>query len=471
MSSEQKEENKYKHIGKLKYSDEIIDKHINFISLIPPKTALELYNEELYAFSSNSVVLQNKLKLQYLNLPIEKRNLYINMEKKEKERFSMELQLLKKYLLPEYYKEGKSAQEIFIEEYSNNRLNNKKSLNREEIEKEANIKWNEMNEKEKAEWNELQKENDEWWTEAKSYSSYNTLNVYEYFSMIKKKQAEEKGIEITNDDIESLWNRLSDNKLKEYIEKAKKENEKRKAFREILDIESRAPPQQPLSAYQIFVQQKMADYKDEEGKECKKKYNALKYISDLWGKISEEERKKYMNLAHRQELLFKYKQILYKEGIKDKETQLEEANKNNNKISGIDIFIKEHIKESVPIGKTPKDYYNELWNNLDATKQAEFIKKAEKINSGEELSNGVINIADSKKNKPKVGYQIFFKERNNYVNNNKENEDIKEVPKTEEKKKKSVSDNKENRRSRKFKVIDLSKTNKKVSPTFISLNN
>ena len=83
------------------------------------------------------------------------------MEKKEKERFSMELQLLKKYLLPEYYKEGKSAQEIFIEEYSNNILNNKKSLNREEIEKEANIKWNEMNEKEKAEWNELQKENDE----------------------------------------------------------------------------------------------------------------------------------------------------------------------------------------------------------------------------------------------------------------------------------------------------------------------
>ena len=64
MSSEQKEENKYKHIGKLKYSDEIIDKHINFISLIPPKTALELYNEELYAFSSNSVVLQNQLKLQ-----------------------------------------------------------------------------------------------------------------------------------------------------------------------------------------------------------------------------------------------------------------------------------------------------------------------------------------------------------------------------------------------------------------------
>ena len=161
MSSEQKEENKYKHIGKLKYSDEIIDKHINFISLIPPKTALELYNEELYAFSSNSVVLQNQLKLQYLNLPIEKRNLYINMEKKEKERFSMELQLLKKYLLPEYYKEGKSAQEIFIEEYSNNILNNKKSLNREEIEKEANIKWNEMNEKEKAEWNELQKENEQ----------------------------------------------------------------------------------------------------------------------------------------------------------------------------------------------------------------------------------------------------------------------------------------------------------------------
>ena len=473
MSLEQKEEIGQKHIGKLKYSDEIIDKNIKSITLLPPKTAFEYYYEETKSFSSTSIDSQSSYKSKYLHLPIEKRNLYSTMEKSDKERFSLELEIVKKYLVPVYYKEGKSAQEIFIEDYFNNMLNDTKPKNKETIENEANQKWNEMDENEKAKWIELQKENDQWWIEAKSCSGYNTLSVYEYFTMIKKQQAEEKGIQITSNDIESLWNRISENKLKEYIEKAKKENEKRKEYREIIDIESRAPPQQPLSAYQIFVQQKMSDYKDEQGKECKKKNNAFKYISDLWGKISDEERKKYNNLAHRQELLFRYKQILYKEAIKEKETELQKENKNKNIITGIDIFIKEHIKESVPIGKTPKDFYNELWNKLDTKQQAVFIQKAEKINSGEELSQEIMNNTNSKKNKPKIRYQIFFKERNNYVNNNKEElkkEDIKEIPKTEEKKKKSLSDNKENRRSRKFKVIDLSK-NKKNSPTFISLNN
>lgn len=462
MSSEQKEEESIQHkIGKLKYPDEVIDKMISNISLLPPKKAFDIFYEEIdiigKPFASLPPSIKSNYKNQFAALPPKKRNIYIQLEKADEVRFNNELKLIKKYLVPIYYTEGKSAEEIFIEDYINNHIKEKTN----NVEDEAKEEWEKLNEEEKAQWNELKKENDQWWKEANSYGSYNTLSVFDYFKIVKKKQAEEKGIEIINEDVETLWNRISENKLKEYIERAKKENAKRKEYREIIDIESRAPPQQPLSGYRLFVQATIAEYKDKDGNVCKKKNNVFKYANELWNTIEQKEREKYIALAHRQELLYRYKEIRYYEKINEKESQLQKENESL--ITGKDVFIKEHINEGIPIGKTPKEYYDKLWDNLEINQKERYIKDAEKINAGEATITEILSNSKNQK-KPRIGYQVFFKEKIEYTKKNKE-----EISPKKEEKKESMSD-KENKKRCTVKIRTVSNDKRKPAP-FISLNN
>ena len=504
------------------YTDEEIDKNIKNVTLDPPKTAFDFFLEEKNVKTMGS---QKKLKSrtsstskkkianiecynqQYNYLSNQDREKYIALEREDLDRYKKELLIVEKYLIRSYHKRGATAEQLFINDFIKSQHENNETSKISEIEAKAIEQWNKMSYEQKNQWYKLKEENDKWWKKAQHYDK---LSVYDYFCMKKMEQAEEKDIELLVSDCEYLWKRLSDKKMQQYVQETKEENERRKEYKEIIELDNKINPQKNSSAYNIFVktmastidEKKEEDSKDKKTNEEKKekteenkvknkeqlkvkpkKYNFFKNVSELWTNMSNEEKQRYVNLAHREELIYRYRKKLYDDNIEEKKKKInEQMKKDNKKITGKDLFIKEHQCDTIPSGKTPKDYYDMIWDELDVEEQKEYVKQADEQNAKKSSENKDKQLFTTPKKKPKTAYQVFFKEKMIQLNKPEEEPSLKKevtvllsgewkgmgdsskkkyldnyVPSNSLKK----SNNKENKE---IKKEDLSKDKKKVTP-------
>ena len=522
------------------YTDEEIDKNIKNVTLDPPKTAFDFYIEEKVGKTmktqkkikskSSSASKKKTANTEYYNqqfnyLSNQDREKYKVLEKEDLERYKKELLIVEKYLIRSYHKRGATAEQLFIKDFIKSHME-KNETKCSEIEAKAIEQWNKMSYEQKNEWYKLKEENDKWWKKAQHYDQ---LSVFDYFCMKKMEQAEEKDIELLVSDCEYLWKRLSDKKMEQYVQETKEENERRKEYKEIIELDNKMNPQKNSSAYNIFVktiastidekkeedskdnktnlseekkEEKAEEKKEEKGEENKgekkkekkeeknkkeskvkpKKYNFFKHVSELWTNMSNEDKQRYVNLAHREELIYRYRKKLYEDNIEEQKKKINEQMKNDtNKITGKEIFIKEHQFDTIPSGKIPKDYYDMLWEELDVEEQKEYVKQADEQNAKNISSNQDKRLFTTPKKKPKTAYQVFFKEKMIQLNKPEEASMKKEVTVLlsgewkgmgNSSKKKyldnyvpSSSINKSNNKENKeIKKEDLSKDKKKVTP-------
>lgn len=455
------------------YSDEEIDANIKNVTLEPPKSAFDFYLNEKEENSANtkrktkqkSASKKKKINIDYHKqqfdyLPNKEREKYNELEKNDLERYKKELFIVEKYLIRSYHKQGATAEQLFINDYIKNEHNKNEKSKFSEIEAKAIEVWNKMSYEQKNQWYKLKEENDKWWKNAQHYDQ---LSVYDYFCMKKMRQAEEKDIELLVSDCEFLWKRLSNKKIEQYTQETKEENERRKEYKEIIELDNKTNPQKNSSAYNIFVKtiastidekkeedkneiikeekkeskdnvikEEKKEIKDDDNKEESKvkpkKFNFFKHVSQLWTNMSDEEKQKYVNLAHREELIYRYRKKLYEDNIEAQKKKIEEQLKNNeNKITGKELFIKEHQHDKIPKGKIPKEYYDMIWDELDAEKQNKYIKEAEKQNMKNVSDAQDKRLFTTPKKKPKTAYQVFFKEKMIQMNKPETDNPLKEV--------------------------------------------
>lgn len=434
-----------------KYSEEEIDEKLKNVTLLPPKTAFDFYYDEKVnnsksnnpskkrkqSASKQKGVNLDQYKRQYEYLANLSKEHYAKMEAEDAERYRNELYLVEKYLIRSYHKQGATAQQLFISNFIKTEKNKNSKANIVDIEKKALDAWKNMGFDEKHQWLLLKEENDKWWQKAQHYDE---LSTYDYFCLQKFKEAEKLNIELLVSDCEYLWKRLSDQKMQKYEKEAQEENERRKEYKEIFELENKAFPQKGKSAYNLFVQKvatkiegneennsnkENCEKKDNEiikekeskginelKKESKsKKFNFFKYVGELWSSLPTEEKEKYSKLAHREELIYLYRKKLYDDYIKEKTEKLSKDVKENKKyVTGMELFIQKRQTE-LTNKKIPQYLLENLWNDLEDTEKEKYEKEAKEINKKYGYQTEKPNLYTTPKKKPKTGYQVFFKEK------------------------------------------------------------
>lgn len=437
------------------YSEDEIDEKLKNVTLLPPKTAFEFYyDEKVNNGKSNNPSKKGKqsaskqkevnlehYKRQYEYLANASKEYYAKMEEEDAERYRNELYLVEKYLIRSYHKQGATAEQLFISNFIKTEKDKNSKANIVDIEKKALDAWKNMDFDEKHQWLLLKEENDKWWKKAQHYDE---ISTYDYFCLQKFKEAEKLNIELLVSDCEYLWKRLSEQKMQKYEKEAQEENERRKEYKEIFELEKRAFPQKGKSAYNLFVQKVASkieengennsnkeniDKKDNENikekesksinelkkvekKESKsKKFNFFKYVGELWSNLPSEEKEKYAKLAHREELIYLYRKKLYDDYIKEKTEKLSKDVKESKKyVTGMELFIQKRQTE-LTNKKIPQYLLENLWNDLEDIEKEKYEKEAKEINKKYGYQAEKPNLYTTPKKKPKTGYQVFFKEK------------------------------------------------------------
>lgn len=449
------------------YSEDEIDEKLKNVTLLPPKTAFDFYyDEKVNNGKSNNPSKKGKLsaskqkvanldyyKTQYEYLANTSKEEYAKMEAEDFERYKNELYLVEKYLIRSYHKQGATAEQLFISNFikTEKDKNNKASI--VDIEKKALNAWKNMEFNEKHQWLLLKEENDKWWQKAQHYDE---LSTYDYFCLKKFQEAEKLNIELLVSDCEYLWKRLSEEKMQKYEKEAQEENERRKEYKEIFELENRAFPHKGKSAYNLFLQNVATKIeerdennsnkenidkkenetskekeneiskekeneaksinnlkKDENNKSKSKKFNFFKYVGELWSSLPTQEKEKYVKLAHREELIYLYRKKLYDDYIKEKKEKLSKDVKESKKyVTGMEIFIQKRETE-VTNKKIPRHLLENVWNDLEDSEKEKYEKEANEINKkyGYQAEKKEPNLYTTPKKKPKTGYQVFFKEK------------------------------------------------------------
>lgn len=426
------------------YLDEEVDQELANVTLTLPRTPEELYNEDQLGKSKDSNSKGSKrnsktpskevLLKNFEALSEEEKKKYIELSNKDKERYDNEIFLVEKYLVRPYYKEGATAQDLFINNYINEKkFHSKQLIDLSTVEMEAEKKWKKLSNVDKIKWKEIKEKNDEWWKNSKKNA---VLNTFDYFCIQKFKQAEDMNYELTVSDCVHLWRRLSEKKLEKYEKEADEENEKRKERRDILELSENKISSKVKNSYAHFsssvskaireggkLEEEYCKFlelhnpneefiypdsfnqsfnksngsssrKSNSGKKTsKRKSTFFSFVSELWSRMSEEDKDKYRSMAHKEELLHIYR----KRKLKEKKKSLKANPAETDKVEK--YFYQLHKDDPVPEGKKPEEYLKEVWKGI-----SESSKKIVEEEYNKETKGKTTTIL-------KTPYQFFFEEK------------------------------------------------------------
>lgn len=315
---------------------------------------------------------------------------YEEIYNQEKEKFKKDLEIVKRYLIANYVKEGATAYRLFLETKLREGFDNDDS-DIKQIKKRASDEWKEMSHEERRQWNNKKKENDDWWEKAKTSRS---VNSYAVFCQKKIAEAREKDKTLVLTDCSKLWSKISDKDKLKYKKYADEMNEERRQKREVYEICTGIKPKRPVGAFRLFLMEKA-----KEGRFSGK--NAIKEGRKMWEDLKEDDKENYLKLSHRIRLSYIYKKMLYKKKVKDARPSKPKTAYN--------LFISELKGKKVPKDMTFLEFAQEKWKKTSEDGKKVYYDKAEKERQAfdkkmEKIQNRVFD-------QPKLGrsaYQIFI---------------------------------------------------------------
>ena len=401
--------------------DEKIDRILKDITLKRPHSAYAIFlSNEIESIKAKNkdqkIVLKeiNPIIIEkWHNLKEEEKKKYEKLYDEENYRYKAGIELVSHYIFKDSNFNSLNIVPTAYRIYLNEKLREgfEQGLDPKEVKKEASLSWAEMPKEKKQIYIDKKRENDNWFAKAQNIKkiSPTTLFVQEQIE-----KAETKGIEppLVKDLLES-WNTLSDDVKKRFEKYAQELNEEKEKLRDLYDILYGLKPKKPKGAFKVFVREQAKN----------NKFKNFQDSSDLWNKLSEEEKEKYLMKSHRLQLAYKYKKMIYKKKIK-------KILPRKPLIANL-IFLKEKKGHKPPNGEGFIKYWQSIYENLPPEKKKKYEEMAKKDRENYEkkisqFKNKIFDmpknpispfsmylidrIPDLKKQKPKEHMKNFIKQ-------------------------------------------------------------
>jgi hypothetical protein len=329
---------------------------------------------------------------KWSKLSEKEKKVYKKKFEEDKAKYKKDLEVIRHVLFKDYnevVKRPPTAYRIFLNEKL--REGFEKNLDPKEVKKQASEDWRKMDQDERKVYIDRKKENDDWYEKAKNTRKVTALSI---FVQNEIQTAKDKHKEIPKlADIAPSWKKLSKSEKEKYKKYADAINEERERLQDLYELVNGVKPKRPAGAFRVFLQEKAKE----------KVLHDINEGKELWNKLSEEEKEKYLKKAHKCRLAYKYKKMIYNKKIK-KILPKKPA-------TSFGYFLKEKKGIKIPKGENPLIYWREEFNKLTKDKMKKYEEKAAKEKEKYEKKMGEFNnyVFDMPK-RPLNAFSLFVKD-------------------------------------------------------------
>lgn len=350
--------------------------------------------------------LMNDLGNSWKKLKLEEKKKYYDLYEKEKKEYIKSIEIIRHYLFKDYngiIRKPATAYQIFLNEKLIDGLN--KNLDPKKIKKDASNQWNSMNKEEKKPYFDRKKSNDNWFEKAKNIKKVTPISIYiqKQISLAKEKKQELPKIK----EISDKWKSLKNSEKYIYRKYADEINKEREKLQDIYELINGIKPKRPAGAFRIFLQEKAKD----------KIFNSIKDGKELWNRLTDDEKEKYLKKSHKLILSYKYKKMIYEKKIKRMLPK--------KPLKAFNIFIKEQKGKKIPNGQSTISYWRAIYENLPKNEKEKYEEK-ERVDKQkyekkmEKYENAVFDMPK----KPLNSFALFLKDTIPILKEKEENKNL-----------------------------------------------
>ena len=345
--------------------DEEIDEIMENIDLKRPRSAYTHFCiDEIEKFKKKSK--DKKLDLasfskecanKWHELSEKEKSKYKGRFEEDKVKYKSDLEKVRHYLFKDYndiVRRPPTAYRIFL----NERLREgfEKNLEPKEVKTQASKDWRMMPEEEREVYQQRKKDNDDWFEKAKHTKKVNPLSIFVQRTIQSAKAKNKEPPKLA--EIGPAWKKLPNSEKEKYKKYAEEINEERERLYDIYELVNGIKPKRPAGAFRVFLQEKAKE----------KELHSLKQGKEMWNKLSEEEKEKYLKKAHTCRVAYKYKKMIYNKKIK-KILPKRPAN-------AYGQYLKDKKGQKIPKGEKAVAYWRESFEQLPKDKMKKYEEKA-----------------------------------------------------------------------------------------------
>jgi hypothetical protein len=381
--------------------DDKIELIIEKIQLNKPINPFSHYmKEQASKMKSNGKTfnLKTDVKLlheQYKKLSEEDRQKYEKMHENEKIQYQKDLEIVNHFIFKDVNDKvvsAPTAYRIFVNQRLQEEFSSNKTIR--EIKESARKDWAVLPIEKKKIYVEMKKENDQWFEKCKKIGKVTGMMVFIQKTFDKAKK--ESQIRPNIKDIASVWKGLNENEKQKFQEYAEEINKEKQKLKDLYELTRGIKPRKPCGAYKIFLQE-MAG---------KKEIKNLKEGIEKWKKLTETEKDEYLKKAHKIQVIYRYKKLIYEKKIK-KDYPKRPGN-------AFIHFLKENKGKNIP-GKSLSEKNKFLRQKYDSLlpnekkKYEDLANKAKKeyLQKVEDFKDRVYDLPV----KPSNGFRLYIKKR------------------------------------------------------------
>ena len=396
----------------LDYDEDKIDDLLENIHLKRPRTSYTHFcMEEIEKFKKANKgqkidlkTFSHKCAEKWSKLKDKEKQEYKEQFEEDKTKYKNDLEVIRHVLFKDYnevVKRPPTAYRIYLNEKL--REGFEKNLDPKEVKNEASKNWRKMDDNERKVYLDKKKENDDWFERAKNTKKVNALSIFVQSEINNAKKKNEDIPKLA--DIAPAWKKLSKSEKERYQKYADEINEERERLQDLFELVNGVKPKRPAGAFRVFLQEKAKE----------KALHDLNEGKELWNKLSEEEKEKYLKKAHKCRLAYKYKKMIYNKKIK-KILPKKPA-------TAFGYFLKEKKGIKLPKGENALKYWRPDFDKLPKDKKKKYEEKAAKEKEKydkkmEEFKNYVFDMPK----RPLNAFSLFVRDRTPDLK--KENEEL-----------------------------------------------
>ena len=381
--------------------DEEIDEIMENIDLKRPRSAYTHFCiDEVENF-------KKKNKGKKLDLPTfskECAGKWSELSKKEKDKYNLkfeedkmkyksDLEKVRHYLFKDYndvVSRPPTAYRIFLNEKL--REGFEQNLDPKDVKAKASREWRMMSNEDRQIYQERKRENDDWFEKAKKTKKVNALSIFVQKTIQSARDKNKEPPTLT--EIGPAWIKLPNSEKEKYRKYADDINEERERLYDIYELVNGVKPKRPAGAFRVFLQEKAKE----------KVLHSIQEGKELWNKLSEEEKEKYLKKAHTCRVAYKYKKMIYNKKIK----KILPKRPGN----AYAQYLKDKKGQKVPKGEKAVVYWRESFEQLPKDKKKKYEEKAlrEKEKYERKMDEFKNYVFDMPK-RPLNAFSLFVKDR------------------------------------------------------------
>ena len=330
---------------------------------------------------------------KWADLSDKEKDKYKDRFEEDKIKYKSDLEKVRHYLFKDFndvVRRPPTAYRIFLNERLREGFD--KNLDPKEVKTQASKDWRMMSNEDRQVYFERKKDNDDWFERSKHTKKVTPLSIFVQKTIQSAKDKDKEPPKLA--EIGPAWKKLPNSEKEKYRKYADNINEERERLYDIYELVNGIKPKKPAGAFRVFLQEKAKE----------KVLHSLQEGRELWEKLSEEEKEKYLKKAHTCRVAYKYKKMIYNKKIK-KILPKRPAN-------AYAQFLKEKKGQKVPKGEKAVAYWRESYDQLPKDKKKKYEEKAARDKERNKKKMEVFkNCTFDMPKRPLNAFSLFVKDR------------------------------------------------------------